>query len=199
MYYYIIIIIINNNNNIIPLHQFLTGIGLSDISFSHASTPQQEDCCSCGIFVLAGILAHILDKQLNAFPQHVVTCFRKELFYSILQNKLIIQQTLIILGTRKRHQSPTFWGHKRKKRRKKDGILPAISICSSTSTKRPLAQSLITDIYKSTNSEGKNTKRTKLKPDNHPNHDMSKIKDRKKRKLTKKIKLKEGIFPKTYD
>lgn len=76
-----------------PLNQFLTGIGCKDISYNYAQTAQQEDGCSCGIFVLAGIIMHINNRQLQPLHRHDVSCFRRELFQSVLLHRLNIDQT----------------------------------------------------------------------------------------------------------
>lgn len=66
-------------------------------------------------------------------------------------------------------------------------------------SKRFFEQSLITDMFKPTTSN-------QNPEDKHPKKAKMELKGKhiglnknKKRKLTKKLKLKEGIYPKTYD
>ena len=77
-----------------PLATFLTTLGLSSIAFEYANTPQQDDGCSCGAFALAGILAHANDTIFSHFAPRHVTCFRRDMYHSILTGTLLMHFTL---------------------------------------------------------------------------------------------------------
>jgi Ulp1 family protease len=185
------------------IHQFLTALGCNNITFINGRTAQQEDGCSCGIFTIAGIIAHINNTQLTLNKQDVA-CFRKSIFYSIVQNRL--DPSLTAVETRKRPQINL--REDNTKRLRINDCAPRQShlhlnsnIPSSSNEKRSWTQSLITDSFKSepftSEDAGEQIKRTKINTTEVSTYrSTSKT---TKRKLTKKLKLKEGIYPKTFD
>ncbi len=131
------------------LHQFHTDIGCNNIIFNYAKTAQQEDGCSCGIFVLAGILVHIYiyNRQPNPFYSNDVSCLRRELFHSVLLSRLSIEQSLKALGTHKRPQTPMLLESRTKQRQNNNDstlLAPSSSLLTTTLRKRSWEQSLIT-------------------------------------------------------
>jgi hypothetical protein len=197
------------------LHQFLTELGYKNIMFLYGQVAQQEDGCSCGIFALAGVISQISNTHLTVFNPERVSAFRKALFYSIVQNRLSKDTLLAAVGSRKRSLLGLMEGHRRldnnsKIRRPNDRLSwnlnnpsTSTSLAAASNGKRSLAQSLITDIFKSTrlmpckDSDDNHIKRTRTNSTGNPEQECD-LKSTK-RKLTKKLKLKEGIFPKTYD
>jgi hypothetical protein len=197
------------------LHQFLTELGCKNIRFLYGQVAKQEDGCSCGIFALAGIISQISNTHLTAFNTEGVTAFRKALFHSIVQNRLSLDTLLAAVGSRKRSPIVLMEGHRRldnisKIRRPNDRLSwnlnnpsTSTSLAAASNGKRTLAQSLITDSFKTTrlipckDPDDNHTKRTRTNSIGNPEQEST-LKFIK-RKLTKKLKLKEGIFPKTYD
>ena len=181
------------------LHQFLTDIGCHNITINYASTAQQEDGCSCGIFVLAGIIMHIYNRQ-STLHRHEVSCFRRELFYSVLRNRLSTEHSLKTLGTHKRTLLHLYADNRTKQRRTNDSSTSIPGNKVNPTGKRTRDQALITDLFKlkspipSDGSVDPYIKRAK--PEQGRETIISK---HKKRKITKKLQLKEGIYPKTYD
>ena len=78
-----------------PLAAFLGILGISNISSHYAMVPQQEDGCSCGIFTIAGILAHVHNTPIFEFHTGHVACCRANLLRSIIECKLIIHHSLV--------------------------------------------------------------------------------------------------------
>ena len=112
----------------------------------------------------------------------------------------MLQQSLNTIGIRKIALAPLLMPNSPKHRRTTDSL--PNNRCSSNliNNKRSLEQTLITDTFKPPyhgNPEG-NTKRFKSQEYNTNQGPKPKLRDTK-RKKSKKIKLKEGIFPKTYD
>ena len=50
--------------------------------------PQQEDACSCGIYILAGILALVHNTTFLDFDAGHVSCYRYDLLRGIIECKL---------------------------------------------------------------------------------------------------------------
>ena len=94
-----------------PLAAFLGTLGIYNISFRYAMVPQQEDGCSCGIFTLAGILAHVHNTPFFEFNTGHVSCCHHDLLWSIIECKLIINYSLVYYSPPTlQHVSPVLLG-----------------------------------------------------------------------------------------
>ncbi len=133
-----------------------------------------------------------------------VACFWKTIFYSIVQNRL--DPSLTAVGTRKRPQIDLREANT--KQRRINDCAPRHSHCHfslnssiSPSSNGKRSKSLISDSFKpeaiTPEDAGDQIKRIKINSIEIPTYRSTS--KPKKRKLTKKLKLKEGIYPKTYD